>query len=56
VINTSTVYAWLLLLSPAGEEVRSGRAKIGWEQERRLITQLESLNITMLRVSRQRVK
>jgi hypothetical protein len=54
VISTCTVYAWLLLLSPAGEEVRSGgHGKIGWEQERRLITQLETLNAAMLRVSRQ---
>jgi len=52
-INTCTVYAWLLFLSPAGEEVRSRQADKGREQEQRLLKQLEAINATMLRVSGQ---
>ena len=51
--NTCTVYAWLLFLSPAGEEVRSRQADKGREQEQRLLKQLEAINATMLRVSGQ---
>jgi hypothetical protein len=51
-INTCSVYAWLLFLSPAGEEVPV-RPKMEHEQEHRLLSQLDALNAAMLRVSRQ---
>jgi len=52
-VNTSTVLAWLLFLNPAGEEVRDSQPAMTREHEQRLLKQLETLNATMLRVSRQ---
>lgn len=51
-INTFSVFAWLLYLSPAGEQVPVVQERLGGEHERRLLTQLEALNTAVLRVSR----
>ena len=54
--GAASVLAWLILLSPAGEEVRAASAGRGTEQEKRLLTQLEMLNATLLRVSRSQIR
>ena len=53
VINVCSVLAWLILLSPAGEEVRITHSGMAPEHEKRLLTQLDFVNTTLLRVSRQ---
>jgi hypothetical protein len=52
-ISTLCVYAWLLLLSPRGEEVRVRLPNFGPEYEERILRQLDSINATLLRVSRE---
>jgi len=52
-VSAVCVFAWFLLLSPAGEEVQATHTiLIGPEQERRILQQLDALNATLLRVSR----
>jgi len=48
------VVAWLILLTPQGAEVRTETAKLGPRQEIRLLSQLDALNATMLKVGRRR--
>lgn len=50
-ISVLCVYAWLLLLSPHGEEVRVQLPHFGPEHEERILRQLDSINATLLRVS-----
>src|SRR6185437_15771741 len=52
-IGACSVFAWLILLSPAGEEIRSAPRRMAPEQEKRLLGQLDLLNATLLRASRQ---
>jgi hypothetical protein len=54
VVNLGCVFSWLVLLSPAGEEI-AARKPVASEHERRLMLQLEGLNTALLRVSRQKV-
>jgi hypothetical protein len=51
-ISVLCVYAWLLLLSPHGEEVRVQLPHLGPEHEERILRQLDAINATVLRVSR----
>lgn len=55
VVTLGSVLAWLILLSPAGEKVAERKPATDPEHERRLMTQLEGLNVALLRVSRQKV-
>ena len=43
---------WLVFLNPKGEEVRLSVPRFGPEQEQRILSQLEALNSTLLKVSR----
>jgi hypothetical protein len=43
--------AWLILLSPKGEEVQANLPSISPQRERNALRQLESLNATLLKVS-----
>src|SRR5262249_51364512 len=52
ILSVLSVLAWLLLLSPAGEEVPATLSPMPKNYEERLLTQLDALNATMLRVSR----
>jgi hypothetical protein len=51
-----SVLAWLFLLNPAGEKVAAPKNKVDSAQQDRLIRQLEFMNATMLRVSRQQMR
>jgi hypothetical protein len=51
-VSAGCVFAWLFLLNPAGEEVQTSQPILGPEQERRVLQQLDALNATLLRVSR----
>jgi hypothetical protein len=51
-VSTGAMAAWLLLLSPAGEAIKATPKKVDAEHERLLLTQLDSLNTTLLRVSK----
>jgi hypothetical protein len=51
-VSAACVFAWLFLLSPKGEEVKSSAPILGPEQERRVLQQLDALNATLLKVSR----
>ena len=51
-ISVLCVYAWLLMLSPHGEEVRVQLPHLGPEHEERILRQLDAINATVLRVSR----
>ena len=55
VVSLGSMLAWLILLSPAGEKVADRKPAADPEHERRLMTQLEGLNVALLRVSRQKV-
>jgi hypothetical protein len=52
-ISVLCVYAWLVLLSPRGEEVRVQLPHFGPEHEERILRQLDAINATLLRVSRE---
>jgi hypothetical protein len=51
-ISAASVLGWLLLLSPAGETIPEKKTRIRPDQEQRLLTQLDALNASLLRVSR----
>ena len=51
-ITMLCAYAWLVFLSPHGEEVRVQLPKFGPEHEERILRQLDYINATLLRVSR----
>ena len=43
---------WLICLNEQGEEVRLSVPRFGPEEEKRILNQLETLNSTLLRISR----
>jgi hypothetical protein len=51
-IGAACIYIWLVFLTRKGEEVQVSLPIFGPEHEERLLTQLEALNKTLLRVSR----
>jgi hypothetical protein len=52
-IGACSVFAWLILLNPAGEKIHSALRTMQPEHEKRLLIQLNGLNATMLRLARQ---
>lgn len=52
-IGAACILIWLLFLTPKGEEVRMSLPTFGPEHEERILNQLEALNKTMLKVSRE---
>lgn len=50
-ISTACVFAWLFLLSPKGEEVKTSHAIVSPDQERRILMQLDALNATLLKIT-----
>jgi hypothetical protein len=52
IVSVACVFAWLFLLSPTGEVVRTSIPVIGPEQERRVLQQLDAFNETLLKVSK----
>lgn len=50
-IATLVILAWLFLITPAGEEIRKV-VGIAPEHEQRILQQLDSLNATLLKISR----
>ena len=55
VVNVCSVFAWLILLSPAGEKVAATKVGAKGDNERRLLMQLEDLNAALLRLRANRV-
>jgi hypothetical protein len=51
-VSSICLLAWFLLLSKKGEEVRVTQPWIGKEQERRILSQLDSMNAALLRAAR----
>jgi len=47
--SCACIVAWLILLSPHGEEVRANFSTIGLHREKNAMRQLESLNATLLK-------
>ncbi|HEY7392395.1 MAG TPA: hypothetical protein VH640_28000 [Bryobacteraceae bacterium] len=52
VVFALCILAWLLFLTPKGEEIRLRLLQFSADDEERVLAQLESLNRTLLRVSR----
>ncbi|HLK49479.1 MAG TPA: hypothetical protein VKT49_15160 [Bryobacteraceae bacterium] len=52
-IGAICILMWLIFLTPKGEEVRVSLPSFGPEQEKRILSQLEALNKTLLKVSRE---
>jgi hypothetical protein len=50
--SSGCVVAWLVLLTPKGEKTRTSAQRFGPEHEERVLQQLDSLNATLLKVSR----
>jgi hypothetical protein len=50
-LSCACVVAWLVLLSPHGEEVQSNFPHISPQREKNALRQLQSLNATLLKVS-----
>jgi hypothetical protein len=50
-IATLVIFAWLFLITPAGEEIRKV-VGIAPEHEQRILHQLDALNATLLKISR----
>jgi hypothetical protein len=46
------VFTWLVFLSPKGEEIRVTVPNFAPDQEERILEQLESINRTLLKISR----
>jgi len=55
VVSLCSMLSWLILLSPAGEKMGERKPAADSEHERRLMIQLEGLNLALLRVSRQKI-
>jgi hypothetical protein len=49
--NCACIIAWLILLSPRGEEVQANFPSISPQREKAALRQLQSLNATLLKVS-----
>lgn len=54
-VSALCVMAWLFFLNPKGEEVRVNIPHFGPEHEARILFQLDSLNATLLKVSREKI-
>jgi hypothetical protein len=54
-VSTLCILAWLIFLTPQGEEVRVNVPHFAPENERRVLFQLDALNSTLLRVSRKEI-
>jgi len=52
-IGAVCILMWLIFLTPKGEEVRVSLPSFGPEHEKRILSQLEALNKTLLKVSRE---
>jgi hypothetical protein len=52
VAELGAVIGWLVVLRPEGEKIPQLAIRLNGEQERRLLTQLDALNTTLLKVSR----
>jgi hypothetical protein len=52
-IGAVCILIWLIFLTPRGEEVRVNLPNFGPEHEKRILSQLEALNKTLLKVSRE---
>jgi hypothetical protein len=50
-VSCACIVAWLILLSPRGEEVQANFPTISPQREKTALRQLESLNATLLKVS-----
>ena len=50
-LSCACIVAWLVLLSPRGEEVQANFPAISPQREKNALRQLESLNATLLRVA-----
>ncbi len=51
-VAAACAFAWFFLLSPKGEEIQVHLPSYGPESEKRILLQLDSLNRTLLKVSR----
>lgn len=51
-IGAACILIWLVFLTPKGEQVRVSFPSLGPEHEKRILDQLEALNKTLLKVSR----
>jgi len=51
-VLAACVFTWLICLTKQGEEVRLSVPRLGPEEEKRILNQLEALNSTLLRISR----
>jgi hypothetical protein len=51
VAELGAVIGWLVVLRPEGEKIPQLAIRVSGEQERRLLTQLDALNATLLKVS-----
>jgi len=56
IFSACSVLAWLVFLTPAGEKIQDKQSRMEPEQEKRLLGQLDVLNATLLRVSRQQMR
>lgn len=52
-IGAVCILIWLIFLTPKGEEVRVNLPNFGPEHEKRILSQLEALNKTLLKVSKE---
>ncbi len=52
-VGAACILMWLIFLTPKGEEVRLSLPSFGPEHEQRILSQLEALNKTLLKVSRE---
>jgi hypothetical protein len=52
VVLALCILTWLIFLNEKGEEVRVNIPRLGPEQEKRILEQLEAINSTLLKVSR----
>jgi hypothetical protein len=51
-VQVACILSWIFLLSPKGEEVRVTAPWYGPEQEERILTQLDAMNATLLKMAR----
>jgi hypothetical protein len=51
-ITATCAFAWFFLLNPKGEEVETSQPVLSADHERRILLQLDSLNATLLKVTK----
>lgn len=54
-VNVCSIAGWLLFFNPAGEKIEGLQRKLDRDREERLLFQLDALNTTLARASRQRI-